>query len=227
MEDAIASVNSVIQGVFFDLDGTLYDRDAAIVRVAERQFEVFHGDLKDVPRSRFIDQLVSLDGHGHTRTPQLHHVLAQTLGLPLHVGDRLEEYFRSYYPRFCIVEEDTRVTLQALRERGKKLGIITNGPTVWQSRKIESMGIAPLFDVILISGSEGIEKPDPRIFARALDRCGVSAESSIFIGDHPEADIRGAKEAGIFPVWKQMDYWTVPEDVPRIDRISEILHWIG
>jgi putative hydrolase of the HAD superfamily len=213
----------MIRAVFFDLDGTLYDRDAAILQLAEHQFDELSSDFPHVERKLFIEKLVLLDGHGHDRTPRLHHALAKVLGFSDSVADRLEDYFRSHYPKFCALTDDTRTTLETLKSRGLKMGIITNGPTLWQSRKIECLGIAPLFDTILISGSEGIEKPDPRIFARAVENCGVEAKESIFVGDHPEIDIQGARAAGLLLVWKRMPYWNVPEDVPRIDRLSEIL----
>jgi putative hydrolase of the HAD superfamily len=93
-------------------------------------------------------------------------------------------------------------------------------------RKIEKTGVAPFFDAILVSDAEGIQKPDPRIFARALERCSVDAGESLFVGDHPEADIMGAKNAGLQPVWKRKPYWEVPDDVPRIDQLSEVLSMV-
>jgi putative hydrolase of the HAD superfamily len=153
----------------------------------------------------------------------LHHRLALELEFPESVAERLETCFRLNYPLHCHITQDTESTLHNLRDRGIKLGIITNGPTVWQSRKIDALGIAPLFDAIVISGNEGFEKPDPRIFAVALERCRAMPAESMFVGDHPEADIRGAKGAGMVPVWKQMTYWEVPGDVARIEKISEVV----
>ena len=212
----------MIRAVFFDLDGTLYDRDAAILRMAEEQFEAFREEL-GVDKPVFTERLVALDGHGHNRTPRLHHALAHMLGFGGDLADRLEAFFRSRYPNQCRISQDSLNTLETLRASGKKLGIITNGPTGWQSRKIECMGIASLFDTVLISEMEGIQKPDPRIFRRALNGCGVLAAESIFVGDHPEIDIGGAKSAGLIPVWKRMPYWKVPNDVLQIDQLSEIL----
>ena len=212
----------MIRAVFFDLDGTLYDRDAAILRTAEEQFEAF-GEELGVDKRAFIERLVALDGHGHNRVPRLHHALAQVLGFGADLADRLEAFFRSRYPDQCWISQDSLSTLESLRASGKKLGIITNGPTRWQSRKIECMGIASLFDAVLISETEGIQKPDPRIFTRALEGCGVLASESIFVGDHPEIDIGGAKGAGLTPVWKRMPYWEAPADVLQIDQLSEIL----
>ena len=87
----------MIRAVFFDLDGTLYDRDAAILRMAEEQFEAFREEL-DVDKPVFMERLVALDGHGHDRTPRLHHALADMLGLGADLADRLETFFRSRYP---------------------------------------------------------------------------------------------------------------------------------
>jgi putative hydrolase of the HAD superfamily len=85
------------------------------------------------------------------------------------------------------------------------------------------MGIAPLFDTILISETEGIHKPDPRIFFRALERCGTAARETMFVGDHPENDIEGAKGAGLVPVWKSIPYWQVGQGVLTIHSLSELL----
>jgi putative hydrolase of the HAD superfamily len=216
----------MIRAVFFDLDGTLYDRDEAILRMAEDQFETFREKL-GADKSVFMERLVALDGHGHNRVPHLHHKLADLLGFSGDVADGLEACFRSRYPDHCRITEDSLNTLKSIRAKGKKLGLITNGPARWQSRKIESMGITSLFDTILISESEGIEKPDPRIFLRALERCGVLASESVFVGDHPAIDIEGAQRAGLTPVWKRMPYWDAPNDVLQIDQLSEVLRLVG
>jgi putative hydrolase of the HAD superfamily len=212
-----------IRGVFFDLDGTLYDRDASIRRVVEQQFEAFRPDLPGVAKPQFIERLLELDAHGHNRPLGLYQELAQELGFERDVADRLEADFRSSYFQACRLFPDARPTLDELRDRGKKIGIITNGPTHWQQGKLDALGIASLFDTILISENEGIQKPDPRIFARALERCGVRASESIFVGDHPAADIAGAQAAGLMPVWKRVPYWQVPADVLAVGKLSEIL----
>jgi len=212
----------MIRAIFFDLDGTLYDRDAAIIRTAERQFDTFRTEL-GIDKRMFMQRLVELDDHGHNRTARLHHALAEELGFAADLADRLEEFFRYHYPGQCRIPKDSIDTLATLRASGKKLGIITNGPTKWQSRKIDCMGIASLFDTIIISETEGVKKPDRRIFERALERCAAVASESMFVGDHPEIDIQGAKDAGLVPVWKVMPYWQVPYDVLKIDRLSELL----
>lgn len=111
-----------------------------------------------------------------------------------------------------------------MRAAGKKLGVITNGETKWQTTKLEALGMASVFDVVLVSEAEGIRKPDAAIFVRALDRCGVAPVEAMFVGDHPDIDVVGARDAGLVPVWKRVPYWTLTlDDVLVVDRLSEIL----
>lgn len=90
-----------------------------------------------------------------------------------------------------------------LREfRGEfRLGLITNGAPDLQREKLAGAGLAGYFELVLASGDVGIGKPDPRLFAIALDRLGVAASGAAMVGDHVGRDITGAKKAGLFGVW--------------------------
>ena len=52
----------------------------------------------------------------------------------------------------------------------------------------------------VISGIEGVEKPDSRIYELALERAGVAADESVFVGDNPEFDVIPPSELGMFTV---------------------------
>lgn len=213
----------MIRAVLFDLDGTLFDRDEHILRMTHRQYELFRSEMAGVARDRFVARTIELDCHGHGRPRDIFTVLVQDLGLSQDLGRRLEADFRSTFHANLVLPEDTLMTLRTLKDRGKRLGIITNGPSQWQSRKLDSLGIRNFFDTVVISGEEGVEKPHPEIFARALERCQVAANQAAFVGDHPEADIQGALNAGLKPIWKRMPYWRAPDDVAQVDKLSEIL----
>jgi putative hydrolase of the HAD superfamily len=114
--------------------------------------------------------------------------------------------------------------LEQLRRHGRKLGVITNGNTSWQQQKLDSLGITPLFDTVLISEAESLRKPDRAIFERALERLSVRAGDAMFIGDNPEADVAGSRTAGLVPVWKYVPYWKMNlKGVLTVHKLVEIL----
>lgn len=214
----------MIQAVLFDLDGTLYDRDAVMAELAHEQFVTFKDRMKGVDEERFILRFIDIDEHGYASRPVVYGRLADEFGLDSAVTYDLERHFWEAYARRCEISEDTRSTLQALRSAGKALGIITNGETQWQTRKLEGLGLGGFFDVVLISEAEGVKKPDAAIFHRALDRIGVAAADAMFVGDHPEIDVRGAHDAGLVAVWKRVPYWTLSvEGALVVDQLSQIL----
>ena len=101
--------------------------------------------------------------------------------------------------------------------------MITNGRTVFQSRSIEGLGIESYFDTILISEAEQTRKPQPEIFQRAVSRLKATVDTSVYIGDNPQADIIGAKNAGMKAVWKRNKFWTQPKEADAIiDELDEI-----
>ena len=117
-----------------------------------------------------------------------------------------------------------RVIAVSCGRRGLKLGVITNGGSVRQRRKLAALKIADAFDAILVSEEEGVRKPDAEIFRRALARCGAAAHEALFVGDHPVADIEGAYSAGLVAVWKYVPYWPpVVAGMPVVRELKEVL----
>lgn len=212
-----------IKAVLFDLDDTLYDRDALVRMVVTDQYDVFQHELGSVRKDDFVRRVLELDDHGYADKRALYAMLVAEWGLPTNLIERFAKNFWSSYDEKCELSEDTRVTLQTLRRNGIKLGVITNGGAERQQRKLDSLGISSWFDVILISETEGVRKPDAEIFHRALARCGVEACEAIFVGDHPDTDIGGALQAGLRAVWKVTPYWPCTHDVPFVRNLSEIL----
>ena len=119
--------------------------------------------------------------------------IAQPNGL----ADTLYETFtdRRNYAMF----DDVAPTLDELDAEGLSLGIVSNFEA-WLEDLLGSLGVRDRFDVIVISGTEGIEKPDPRIFTLALDRLGLPSSEVAYVGDNPEFDIAPAHALGMTPV---------------------------
>lgn len=86
-----------------------------------------------------------------------------------------------------------------LRSMGLQLGVVSNGPTVVPDMLSEA-GLLPFFDTVVTSQGAGVEKPDPRIFAIALEGLGVGPHEALFVGDLYEVDVLGAQAAGLLAV---------------------------
>jgi putative hydrolase of the HAD superfamily len=210
--------------ILFDLDGTLFDRDAAVRELFAHQHGAFASSLPGVSCERFVERLLELDEHGHADKRTAYGVFVREFGLEASLADRLLEHFRDVYARFGAPFSDALSTLGALRARGLGLGLVTNGRTDTQGAKVERLGLAPLLDAVLISESEGLRKPDRRIFERALDRLGARPGEAWHVGDHPMADVTGAHAAGLTAVWRYVPYW--PEPATRAFTIFELAELI-
>jgi putative hydrolase of the HAD superfamily len=77
-----------------------------------------------------------------------------------------------------------------------------------------------MFNAIVISEAGDVRKPERGIFDLTLGRLGVTPAEAVFVGDHPEIDIRGARDAGMRAIWKRDDYWG---SCPFADAVIEEL----
>jgi len=214
----------VIKAVLFDLDGTLYDRDSLAAALIDEQYAAFAGELHGISRARFLVDVHAMDDHGHGEKETGYPKLVQAWGLDATLAARLLAHFWANFDRHCRLDADAHPTLKELRRRGMKLGVVTNGPSAMQRHKLALLGLEHVFDAVVVSGEEGVRKPDEEIFRRALARCGVAAHEALFVGDHPVADIAGAQGAGLHAVWRFVTYWPpIVTNVPRIRHLSEVL----
>lgn len=95
--------------------------------------------------------------------------------------------------------DDAEPVLERLQAAGLRLGVVSNFEE-WLEGLLEELGVARFFDVRVISGVEGMEKPDPRIFRLALERAGVEPHESVYVGDSPEFDTEPAEALGMLGV---------------------------
>jgi putative hydrolase of the HAD superfamily len=124
--------------------------------------------------------------------------------------------------------DDVEACLRDLEERDLILGVVSNFEE-WLERLLESLGVTDHFDVRIISGVEGMEKPDPGLFRLALDRTGVRAEESAYVGDIPMFDTEPAAALGMHPVLidRRDRYPDYPGPGPRITRLDDLPAAIG
>ena len=223
MRDLIA-----VQAVVFDLDGTLLDRRLSFERFMRDQWERFASVLQFVDQAAYVRTLIELDRDGYAPRRELFAGTLARFELPPELADTLLRDYRSGFPRACVLFPDAAQTLSSLHAAGLRLGLITNGSVRMQGSKLECLTLAPAFDAVLISDAEGVSKPDPEIFRRALERLSAKPEHAVFVGDHPDVDVSGARRAGMKAVWRRDP--TVPRTVEAdgvIEQLGDLLPLLG
>lgn len=103
------------------------------------------------------------------------------------------------------------------------LGIISNGPSAEQRRKLRVHLIEDLFQHVLISEECGFPKPDARIFQLACRSASVPAREAVYVGDLFDIDVCGARDAGLRGIWiDRSDRGYGPEDADRLTSLTEL-----
>ncbi len=116
---------------------------------------------------------------------------------------------------------DAEPTLARLKEEGFTLGLISNAPADTK-RVVEALGLSRYLDPVVISGVVGYTKPHPEIFRIALRGAGVAPGESVHVGDLYEADVVGARSAGIEGILIDRDGSHSGPDCPRVRSLAEI-----
>jgi putative hydrolase of the HAD superfamily len=192
-----------INTILFDLDNTLTDRATSIRAFSEQFFRDFRPKLHELITLTEIHRVIEVgDGGGYRPKEAMFREIQSDL--PWAKAPTLEaiaSYWYTVSAQCMQLRDDVVATLEALQERGYALGIITNGKTDVQNATIDAVKIRSYFATIVISEASGVRKPDPEIFNLALSRLNQPANVAMYIGDNPDADIQGARNAGLVSVW--------------------------
>lgn len=117
--------------------------------------------------------------------------------------------------------DDALPVLKQLLDEGYKLGLISNFEG-WLEELLVELEVGHIFDVSIISGLEGVEKPDPAIFELALQRAGTSPAASVHIGDSFRMDVEPATAVGMNAVLLDRSRRHPSVDCPTIASLHEL-----
>ena len=215
------------QAILFDLDETLIDRTRSIAHYAERFQRDFTDRLALLPTATLAAVLFAADGRGYRPRAELCGELVRTL--PWQTPPEpsvLQTHWETWFPSLPVAREGLAETLTALHAQGMRLGIVTNGRVQGQHTKIVQLGIRPSLSAVVISEAVQIEKPDPRLFGRALAEVGCQASQAWFVGDHPVNDILGAA-AGLRPIWLTGVHPWPPDHPPPQWQIGALIELVA
>lgn len=198
-----------IKAVFFDMGNTLALLDYGVIK------DLIAADLADPPSNRDValaeyrarDVINGIllgrrDTTDQARTFIYYATMLKQLGVP---PDRIKPLATEIIRRdretgiWRVVLPGTYATLKQLKDRGFRLGIISNADGRVADLVVRT-GLTGYFEVVLDSYVVGAEKPDPRIFRLGLQQLQVTAGESVFVGDIYAIDVVGARRAGLTPI---------------------------
>lgn len=195
--------------VFFDLDRTLWDFDAAAEVAFERIYEKYDLKRLGIPCAHEFHEVYHPLNERLWEQYRANEITKDDLNrtrfvLPLeHFGihdvelaDHLSEDYVYWSPRIVRLVPGTMELLDYLKPK-YHLHLITNGFQEVQHTKLSGSGMEPFFETLTVSEEVGVKKPNPEIFRYALRKAHATTEESLMIGDEMAVDIDGARAAGI------------------------------
>lgn len=202
-----------LRAVFFDVGETLVHVDPSFA-------ELFVRIIGEEGQERSLEEVRDASAHVYARfseaardrsmwttSPErsrafwlsVYERMLDDLGVP--DGDGLATTLHREFTRLenYALFDDVRPALTELEEAGLRLGVVSNFEA-WLEEWFGVHELLETFPIRVISGIEGIEKPDERIYRLALERAGVAASESAYVGDNPEFDVDPPAALGMFAV---------------------------
>ena len=125
-----------------------------------------------------------------------------------------------------MVMPDVPQALERLQRRGLTLAVVSNSDGTC-AQSLDEAGLLRHLSFVIDSAEVGVEKPDPRIFEIAIDRCGATPQRTLYVGDLYHADVIGARRAGLHALlldpygdWPEMDCETAKDLTEVADRLG-------
>lgn len=135
--------------------------------------------------------------------------------LPMAVAEQLADRFTAYRDEQMYLFPDTHRVIDKLKERGFRIGLVTNGAADTQRAKIDRFDLTRRFDHIQIEEEVGFGKPDERAYLHAMATLGATPSETWMIGDNLEWEVEAPQRLGIYSVW----YNATDDELPSAKQV--------
>ena len=198
-----------VKGVLIDLDGTLYNYEAAHKKALQSCSTAFSDEFPSIFSSEefYTKYREKRDNVASRLSPQgicrsrffAFQELFEEIKIPQAFNKALKYetlYWRSLIDNMKL-NKDAEWFLKICKERNIRTCIVTDMQTHFQVQKLQKLKVDHLIDYLVTSEEAGREKPHPEIFLLALAKLDLQINNVIMIGDNQIKDIEGAEKLGI------------------------------
>ena len=225
----MAAFRPRISAVLFDVGGTLVREPDVDAWVERARFLNLRVDPEGLVRA-YVETLSAVDKVGTIRNTETlsvefwRRVISRTLEKD--VSEITATKFVAALGEKSVpvrLYADAQGCLDQLHDDRRPLGVISNSDSADIVRLVlRWAGILAYFDCIVSSGTEGVEKPDPEIFLRAVQRMGIPPGEALYVGNKALTDAVAARSAGLYGVWVNREEPTHSKDPPEISSLLEV-----
>jgi putative hydrolase of the HAD superfamily len=190
-------VTQVSWAAVFDLDDTLYAYDG-FVGSGYRAVGAYLAGTCGAAAAHVVDALWQARARARGREFQ---ALCEAYGWAPELVPQLVDVFRHHQPTIRL-EPSAALLLGQLRQRGWRLGVLTNGDPDVQRAKVRALGVESLVDCVVYAEEQAPGgKPAPQAFQAVVTRLGTDPAHTVMVGDDPQTDLGGAQRAGLRAVY--------------------------
>lgn len=152
--------------------------------------------MAGISQESFISTVFQYDNNGYTAKDEVYGLLCDELKI---TGISSDDWLVDFKEKYGYDPVSFNGVHEALASLNKmyKLGLITNGRMIAQNTKINKSEIRHYFDLIKISGEEGVKKPNGWIFESCIQNLTIEPHEYLFVGDHPVNDVDAAKSVEV------------------------------
>ena len=233
--------SGVYRAIVFDGDDTLWETEALYDDARQRAREVVEDSGLDGERWEALERRIDVAnverfGHGAERFPtscvEAYDRLSALNGEPVdaRIREAVRAAARGVFERPAPLVAHARQTLDALRDLGFRLGLLTKGDAEVQRLRVEQSGLADLFDVIEI-----VDTKTPEAIGSVVDRLGTPLQGALSVGNSMRSDVLPSLAAGVRPVWIDAHVWEYEREHPaaeddqviHLDRLDQLLEVVA
>lgn len=197
----------------FDAYGTLFDVHSAAGRLKDA-IGPHAARLSEIWRAKHLEYtwVLSLAGRQATFRALAEQSLDTAIAMAGGIAPGMRERLLDGYLTLDAYPEVARV-LGALRERGSRLAILSNGDPDMLAAAVASAGLHGLLDAVLSASAAQIFKPSARVYALATSRLGLQPGQIVFVSSN-RWDVAGARACGFETVW--INRMSGPDEYPDL-----------